>query len=199
MSAPYPDIDTMMIMQIVYDPVKTFDRLKHTDVLYLAVFLMLIRWSITPITTVVTMYRQYSPMFLTPPFGIDERTYRYYEVFWYGFYGFFMMLVIAYALVLITKHLYHNPEITFRRSFEIVALCFFTPWVPSVPGDYVLLLTVNAHPAFLIPFHISVLTWSCSLIALGFHGIYKTSLFRSLFIGFVAGGIFMAMGALLIR
>ena len=80
-----------------------------------------------------------------------------------------------------------------------MTISFFAPWLPSVPGDYLLLLTVNAEPAYLVPFHIAILIWECCLVGFGFMHMFKMSLSRSLFLGFVTGGVFVAMGALLIR
>lgn len=190
----------MMVLQLAYAPGKVFDRLRETDIFRLALFLMAIRWSVTSFTTVLNMYYNASPMFLSPPFGIDPDTYRFYEIFWYGLYGIFMMFVVTLALFLIAKRLYHVHAISFRKTFGLVALCFFTPWVPSVLGDYILVMAVNAHPLYLVPFHVAlILTWECYLVGLGFHRVFDTSLSRGAYLGFVAGATFVALGALLIR
>ena len=189
----------MIAFQIVYNPVKAFDRLKTVDVLYLGTFLMLVRWSTTAVTTVYNMYLQHSPMLLSPPFGVDEDVYRYYEIFWYGLYGLLIIVVITLVQYGVARFIYRAPDVTLRRIYGLVTMAFFAPWLPSVPGDYLLLLTVNAEPAFLVPFHISILVWECCLIGFGFMHMFQMSLSQSGFLGFVTGGIFVAMGALLIR
>lgn len=188
-----------MVFEVAYNPVGVFDRLKETNILKLAIILLVIRFPVTAITTVATMYAHKSPMAITPPFGLDEQSYRYYEIFWYGPYGIVMMLIITLAVFLIARRFYHDPNITFRKTLEIVSLSFFTPWLPSIPGDYLILVTVNAAPVFLIVFHISILVWECCLISLGFRRIFEIPLARCAILGLVVGTLFIAMGGLFMR
>ena len=189
----------MIIFEVVYRPRVAFARLKDTSILQLALLLLLIRFTFTVINTVAAMYYRGSPMLLRPLFGRDERTYRFYEIFWYGPYGLLMILVITFALAYLAKHVYGQSDVTFRKSFEIVSVAFFTPWLPSVPGDWLLLVTVNAHPAFLVPFHLALLAWECLLVAIGFQAVYGLPRNRSGMLGLVAGALFLGLGALLIR
>ena len=188
-----------MVFQVAYSPRRAFDRLKTTDVLALAAALLILRWVVTPLTTVLSMYLHNSPMLFGPPFGMSERTYRFYEIFWYGPYGVFIMLAVILALFTMARRGYKAPDVTLCKTFEIVSLSFFTPWLPSIPGDWILVTTVDARPAFLVPFHLAILAWECALVYIGFRRTFGLSPRRSAFMAFTAGGIFLALGGLLIR
>jgi len=188
-----------VVLELAYNPSRAFDRLKETDALRLAVVLLAIRSSVTAATTVTSMYLHRSPMFLKPPFGIEERVYRYYELFWYAPYTILTVLTIALVLFFIGRRLSAAPDLSFRKVFEIVSLSFFTPWLLTVPGDCFLVVTVNARPDFLVPFHIVVLIWECSLIALGFRRIFGTAASRCAVLGLIAGALFIAMTGLVVR
>ena len=188
-----------MVIELAYNPVRAFDRLKETDALRLAVVLLAIRSSVTAATTVTSMYINRSPMFLKPPFGIGERVYRYYELFWYAPYTVLTVLTIALVLFYVGRRLYDNPDFSFRKTFEIVSLAFFTPWLLTVPGDCLLVVTVNAKPQFLVPFHLLILTWECCLITLGFRRIFGIAASRCAVLGLIAGTLFIAMAGLLVR
>lgn len=188
-----------MILEVALWPSKTFDRLRDTDILALAIVLLGIRWAVAPITTVLGMYLRNSPMLFTPLFGLDEATYRFYEIFWYGPYGALMILIIAAALFIGAKGYYHEAGVTFRKTFQIVSLAFFTPWVPSILGDAFLLAAVNSRPEFLVPFHMSVLTWECVLVAIGFRRVFNVAPSHCVFLALAAAGLFLGLGAVVIR
>ena len=188
-----------MILRIVYSPAAAYDQLKDRDILGLAIVLMLIRFTGTAFNTVLAMYLRRSPMLLKPLFGLDPQTYRLYETMWYGPYGLLMILIITFAIAQTSRRLYHRSDVTFRKSFEIIALAFFIPWLPSVPGDWLLLTTVNAHPAFLVPFHISLLVWECALVSIGMQRVYGISRDHSGMLGLTAFALFIGLGGLLIR
>ena len=188
-----------MILELAYSPARAFDRLKDTDFLKWSVILLAVRWIVSAANTLTNMYLHHSPMAIRPPFGIEKDTYRFYEIFWYGPYGVLIMLTIVLALFLIGKRYYRNHHISFRKTFEIVSLSFFTPWLPTVPGDYLLILTVNARPEFLVPFHVIILSWECWLVSLGFRRIFGVEFRQSAFLALVAGGLFFGLGGLLIR
>jgi len=188
-----------MFLEVAHSPSKAFDRLKETPALRLAIALLLLRWTVTPATTVTNMYLNRYSMFIPPPFGIDAHTYRFYEIFWYGPYGVLMMLAITLAMALIGRRLYHHPDISFRRSFEIVSLSFFAPWVISVPGDYVVTVLMHAQPAVLVAFHIAILAWECWLLSVGYRRVFDLPWNRCVFLGWTAGALFVALGGLLIR
>ena len=188
-----------MVIELAYNPSRAFDRLKETDALRLAVVLLAIRSSVTAATTVTSMYLHRSPMFLKPPFGIEERVYRYYELFWYAPYTILTVLTIALVLFYVGKRFSDTPDFSFGKTFEIVSLSFFTPWLLTVPGDCLLVVTVNAKPQFLVPFHILILMWECSLIALGFRKIFGIAASRCALLGLIAGVLFIAMTGLLVR
>jgi hypothetical protein len=199
MSQVYEKLFSRMIFQLAYAPRTAFAHLCTRSSLLMAVILLVVRFSVTVATTVTAMYFRASPMLLRPPFGLDEHTYRYYEIFWYGPYGVLTMLLIVMALDLIVKRVYHRPDVTYRKGFEIVSLAFFTPWLVTVPGDAILLWTVNAHPAFLVPFHIAVLAWECLLVYVGFQVVYGLRRDHAAMLGLVAGAVFLGLGGLLIR
>ena len=188
-----------MVFQVAYSPRRAFDRLKSTDALALATALLIIRWMVTPLTTVLSMHLNNSPMLFGPPFGMSPRTYRFYEIFWYGPYGVLIMLAIILALFAMARRCYKASDVTLSKTFEIVSLSFFTPWLPSIPGDWILVATVDARPGFLVPFHLVILAWECALVYIGFRRTLGLGPKQSAFLAFTAGGIFLALGVLLIR
>ena len=165
----------------------------------LGMLLMLVRWTVTPAVTVATMYRCRTGMALIAPFGIEERLYRYYEIMWYGPYGFFMTLFIVVALYLLASRHYRRRDVTIRRTFEIVAVSFFTPWAFTVPGDYALIVTSNAQPVLFVAYHICILAWQSVLVGVGFHRLYGLTTWRSGYLGLASGMLFLGLGGLLIR
>jgi len=188
-----------VVLELAYNPSRAFERLKETDALRLAVVLLAVRSSVTAATTVTSMYINRSPMFLKPPFGIGERAYRYYELFWYAPYIVLTVLTIALVLFYVGRRLSNTSGVSFGKVFEIVSLSFFTPWLLTVPGDYLLVVTVNARPQFLIPFHILILMWECCLIALGFRRIFGIAASRCAVLGLIAASLFIAMAGLFLR
>lgn len=188
-----------VILKLAYNPIRAFQALKEADHARLAVVLLVVRWAVSPLTTVLAMYLHDSPMVLDPPFGLDAKSYRFYEIFWYGPYGIVMMLVIAQVLCLNARQLSRDVNISFRRTFAIVCLCFFTPWLVTVPGDYLLVRTVNAAPAFLVPFHLTILAWECVLVAIAFRVVYGLARWRCAALGLTAAALFIGLGGLVIR
>jgi len=188
-----------VVIELAYNPSRAFDRLKEIDALRLAVALLAIRSSVTAAVTVTGMYVHRSPMFHKPPFGIEEQAYRYYELFWYAPYTILTVLTIAFAMFYVGRRFLGAPDLSFRKSFEIVSLSFFVPWLLTVPGDCLLIITVNARPQFLVPFHILILTWECSLIALGFRRIFGLAAARCAVLGMIAASIFIVMTGLVVR
>ena len=187
-------------VSLIFSPLKTFDRLKQADFLGVALVLTAIRWTVTPLNTVWRMYVHDSPMLFRPLFGMDEKTYRFWEIFWYGPYGILMMLVMVYAVFRMARRFDPEARPTFRKTFELVSLTFFTPWLASVPGDIVLVHTVNAAPLFLVPFHLAILTLECFLLSLGVHRMYGIPFWRrGVVLGFAAGMIFVALGGVAMR
>ena len=173
--------------------------MKETNVLRLAVILLAIRSSVTAAVTVTGMYLHRSPMFLKPPFDIEEHIYRYYELLWYAPYNALTVLTIALVLFYVGRRFSDAPDLLFRKVFEIVSLSFFTPWLLTVPGDAILIVTVNARPQFLIPFHILILMWECSLVAVGFRRIFGIAASRCAVLGLAAGALFVVMAGLVVR
>jgi hypothetical protein len=192
-------VGATLVIELAYNPARAFDRLKQTDVLRLAVVLLAVRSSVTAATTVTSMYVNRSPMFLKPPFGIGERVYRYYELFWYAPYTVLTVLAIALVLFYVGRRLSDAPDFSFQKTFEIVSLSFFTPWLLTVPGDCLLVVTVNARPQFLVPFHVLILIWECCLIALGFRRIFGMAASRCAVLALIAASLFIVMAGLLVR
>lgn len=185
--------------RLAYDPVGAFQRMGTTDTLRMGVVLLLIRWAVTPANTVLRMYKHQSPMLFQPPFEIAEQSYRFYEIFWYGPVGALIMLTITFALFLTARRFLQAAAVTPGKTFEIVSFSFFAPWVPTVPGDWLLIATVNARPEFLVPFHLTVLAWESTLVALGFRVMFGMDRLRCALLGLVAACLFLGIGSLVIR
>lgn len=189
-----------LVIYVLVAPYKAFDRLKCTDFLWTGIFLMILRWGVTALNTVYRMYVHGSPALFDPPFGMELQAYRYYEIFWYAPYGVMMLLVIAWIIFHLARAMTQAAELTFRKTLELVALTFFAPWLVSAVGDPILVYTVNARPEFLVPLHIALLTWECFLLSLGFHRMFDLPFWRKCtLLGFAAGVLFVALGALVIR
>ena len=110
------------------------------------------------------------------------------------------MLVIVLALYYIARSMSADPELTLSKTFQLTTLTFFTPWLLGIPGDPLLIHIANAHPLYFVPFHIGILTVECFLLSLGFHRMFDIPFWRrSVFLGFTAGVLFVALGAIAIR
>ena len=189
-----------LTVSVMVAPLNAFDRLKEADYLGMALLLTAIRWTVTPLNTVWRMYAHESPMLFRPLFGMDEKTYRFWEIFWYGPYGVLLTLAIAAVVCQLARRFAPEARPTFRKTFELVALTFFTPWLASVPGDIYLVHAANAAPRFLVPFHLAILTLECFLISLGFHRMYGIPFWRRCTVlGFAAGILFVVLGGVVIR
>lgn len=188
-----------VVFGLIWSPRRAFDRLRGEDVLVLGMLLMLVRWTVTPAVTVVTMYQRRTGMALIAPFGIEEHLYRYYEIMWYGPFGFLMTLCIVGALYLLASRHYRRQDVTVRRTFEIVAVSFFSPWVFTVPGDYALIVTDNAQPVLFVAYHLCIVAWQSVLVGVGFRRLYGLSTWRSTYLGLASGMLFLGLGGLLIR
>lgn len=186
-------------MEIVFRPSRFFRRISRRDGMKIALTLMLIRWTVAPATTIRWMYEYESPMLFLPPFGMDEKTYRFYELFLYGPAGFCFTLIIAGVIYTWGRHVYSMRDIRYSKMLEIVAAAFFVPWVPSVLLDYVMITQFGGIPETIVPPHIGVVIWESWLVMLGLRFVYGIPVRRSMFMGFLAGISFIVLGAFLMR
>ncbi len=188
-----------ILFLIVYNPSRAFAALKEANSLKWAVWLLLIRCEGTSLLTVPNMYIHNSPMFFKPPFGLDAATYRFYEIFWYGPFCAILIFLITWCMTWISRHIFFVQEVTFRKVFQIYVVSIFVPWLITIPGDYLMVAIVNADPFYFVPFHVTLLTWSSVLTSTGFHVIYNTSVYRSIFFGFFSIVLFVGLGGIFIR
>ena len=176
----------IFLQTITFSPSKAFVALKANDIYVWAVWLLIIRCEVTSLLTVTNMYIHNSPMFFNPPFGIDEDTYRFYEIFWYGPYVALLILVITWSMTFVSKKIFRVHCVSFRKVFQIYTLSVFVPWLITIPGDYIAVVIFNAEPAYFIPFHLTIQAWTSVLIVTGFRVIYNTSAMQGIFLGFMA-------------
>ncbi|MBF0401187.1 MAG: hypothetical protein HQL90_10515 [Magnetococcales bacterium] len=192
-------VRSLLLFFLLLQPAGLFSRLRGYDLFRLALVLQFFRWQSTALTTMVTLYQERSPMLLPVPFGIDPERYRFIEIFLYGPYGMVIMTGIAY-LVWVRGEAYATIRpMTFRKTWELIGLCFFAPWVPSLLLDALLVKMGLGGPAIIIPWHVTILAIEVVLTSVGLNAVFGIPLPRAVWLGGVAGAAFLVFAGLLIR
>ncbi|MBF0584861.1 MAG: hypothetical protein HQL80_11600 [Magnetococcales bacterium] len=180
-------------------PAGLFARLRGYDLFRLALAVQIFRWQSTAFTTMVTLYQEKSPMLLPVPFGIDPDQYRFMEIFLYGPYGLLIMTGIVYLVWVHGEPYATIRPMTFRKTWELIGLCFFAPWVPSLLLDAFLVKMGWGGPAIIIPWHVTILAIEVVLTSVGLNAVFGIPASRSVRLGGVAGAAFLVFAGLLIR
>jgi hypothetical protein len=192
-------LNRYLLLFFLLQPAGLFTRLRGFDLLRLAVLLQLFRWQSTALTTMVSMYQERSPMLLPVPFGIDPELYRLMEIFLYGPYGLVIMTGIVYLVWVRGEPYAAIRPMTFRKTWELIGLCFFAPWLPCLPLDVLLVKMGWGGPEVIIPWHLTVLAVEVLLTALGLHAVFGIQWPRAIWLGCVAGAAFLVFAGVLIR
>ena len=184
---------------ILLKPSGLFTRMRAYPLFRLALFLQFFRWQTTALTTMVSLYQENSPMLLPIPFGIHPEKYRLMEIFLYGPYGLLVMTGLAYLVWVHGEPHATIKPMTMRKTWELLGLCFFGPWLPSLLIDTVLIKIGWGGPAIIIPWHLTILAVEVLLTTVGLKEIFGIPFAQSLRLGAVAGGAFLVFAGILIR
>lgn len=184
---------------LIIQPTGLFTRMRGCDLFRLAVTLQFFRWTTTALTTMVSLYQEHSPMLLPTPFGIDPERYRFIEIFAYGPYGLLVMTGIAYLVWVRGEPYATIKPMTLRKTWELIGLCFFGPWVPSLLIDTFLVKMGWGGPAIIIPWHLTILAVEVFLTTVGLHSVFGIPLPKALRLGGISGIAFLVFAGILIR
>lgn len=188
-----------LFLFLLLQPTGLFTRMRGYDLLRLALVLQFFRWQATAMTTMVTLYQEQSPMLLPVPFGIDPNRYRLIEIFAYGPYGLLIMTGIAYLLWVHGEPCATIKPMTFRKTWELVGLCYFAPWFPSLLIDAFLVKLGWGGPAVIIPWHVAILAVEVLLTGVGLNAVFGIPLSRAAWLGGLSGAAFLVFAGILIR
>lgn len=182
-----------------FRPSGLYTRLRGYDLFPWAFLLQFFRWESTALTTVVSLYQENSPMLFPVPFGIDPRTYRYFEIFAYGPYGLLMITMISYIVWQRGRSHATISLMTFKKTWTLIGFCFFGPWIPSLLIDSFLVKFGYGGPEVIIPWHIFIVGVESILIIVGLNAVFGIPFKRSLQLGAGGGVLFLLFAALVIR
>lgn len=184
--------------QLLFHPADTFPILKERNLYFCAIRLQILRWFFTAGTTMVSLYITDSNMLFPTPFGIPEQEYRFYELFGYGPYGVLIMFTLAYLVWVHGRE--HAPvPMSFRKSFEVVGISFFAPWLPSIPLDNILVLMGWGGPPVMITWHTAIVCIEGWLVYTGVRVVFDMPRPVAIRLGWIAGMGFMILAGVLIR
>lgn len=184
--------------QILFRPAQAFTILLERDLFRCAVRLQIFRWFFTAATTMVSLYTTHSNMLFPTPFGIPEESYRFWELFGYGPYGVLLIFTLAY-LVWVHGREYAPRPMSYRKTFEVVAIAFFAPWLPTIPLDNVLVLMGWGGPPVMITWHTAIVAFEGWLVHKGLRTVFDMPPQVAARLGWLAGMGFMVLAGLLIR
>ncbi|MEO5353662.1 MAG: hypothetical protein H7835_10705 [Magnetococcus sp. XQGC-1] len=188
-----------IVLFLLLQPSSLFTRMRGYDLFRLAFVLQFFRWQSTALTTMVTLYQERSPMLLPVPFGIDPERYRFFEIFAYGPYGLLIMTGIAYLLWVHGEPYATIKPMTLRKTWELIGLCFFAPWFPSLLIDAFLVKLGWGGPAVIIPWHVAILAVEVLLTGVGLNAVFGIAWPRAVGLAALSGAAFLVFAGILIR
>ncbi len=188
-----------IIFFLLLQPTGLFTRLRGYDLFQLALVLQFFRWQTTALTTMISLYVEKSPWLLPIPFGMDPERYRFIEIFAYGPYGLVVMTGIAYMVWVRGVRFATIKPMTFRKTWELIGLCFFAPWFPSLFIDTFLVKNGWGGPWVIIPWHISILGVEIILTSVGLNAVFGIPFSRAWRLGVYSGVAFLVFAGVLIR
>lgn len=188
------------VLHLPFRPVQSFIQLRTMDILALAVMIQVARWFISSFVTMSNLYFMRPAMLFPTPFGIEQQAYRFFEIFAYGPYGLVIITAIAYYLWTRGRDLARDKHpMTFRKTWEIVGVAYFTPWTPTIILDNILVGMGWGGPALMIPWHTAVVFVEMWLTAIGLRVVFGLPKAKANFLGVAGGFIFLFLAALVIR
>ena len=189
----------VLLCFMFFRPSGLYTRLRGFDLFPWALLLQVFRWESTALTTMLTLYRENSPMLLPVPFGIEPKIYRYYEIFAYGPYGLLIITTMAYVVWQHGKKLATITQMTFRRTWTLIGFAFFGPWIPSLLIDSFLVKLGWGGPAIIIPWHITIVAIESILVVVGLHSVFGIPFKNAIYLGAGSGLLFLILAGSVIR
>lgn len=142
-----------MAVRVLWAPRSVFERLDGPGAFGIGAILFLVRWLVTPLTTVRNLYRYDSPVLLPLPLGDEVSVYRFWEQFWYVPYGLLFMLAIVWGLVISAGQM--GIPVRFRSVFQVVAVAYFAPWTFTATADCVIIPAGWLMPYSMVAIHMA--------------------------------------------
>jgi hypothetical protein len=180
-------------------PSGLYARLRGHDLFVWALVLQFFRWETTALTTLIALYQENSPMLLPVPFGIDPKSYRYFEIYAYGPYGLLIISLMAAAIWWYGKSYAVTLPMTLKRTWTLLGFCFFGPWLPSLLIDSFLVRQGLGGPEIIIPWHISIVALETLLLVVGLNTVFGIPFKRSIRLGVGGGALFLFLAGAVIR
>lgn len=175
-----------------------FSQLRGADFLWFAIILQLSRWTAMSCITMPHFYLQNPPVFFPVPFGIDQQAYRFFEIFAYFPYGLIIIAVITCLIWHYGKQ-YATVPMPLSKVSEVIAIAYFTPWLPTLILDNILLSYELATPIIIVPIHIGVVGLESSLTAIGLQQVFGIPREMAWKLGIGGGVIFLALAGVAVR
>jgi CRP/FNR family cyclic AMP-dependent transcriptional regulator len=199
MTGSFWEIARRLVVDLLVHPTQTWDWVRGRSLLTWAIALQCFRWWITSVTTMVHLYVSDMPVFLPVPWDIPLPTYRYFEIFAYGPYGMFIVTMMAWYLWRQGQHHASVQSMHFAKSWELVGLSFFAPWLPSLIIDNILIHFGLGTPEVIVPWHIAIVILEAGLLYLGLRSVFGMARKTSFRLAAGAMMIFLVLAGILIR
>ncbi|MBF0124367.1 MAG: cyclic nucleotide-binding domain-containing protein [Magnetococcales bacterium] len=196
-----PFLDTLkrLTFDLLWHPTAVFTWSRGQSLLAWALCLQMFRWWSTSITTMVNLYAADTPMLLPIPLQLTPLVYRYIEIFAYGPYGLLMVSLIAFFLWRYGVAYATVKSMTFAKSWEVVGLAFFAPWLPTLLIDNLLIQYDVAGPAVMMPWHIGVTLVESWLVYVGLRAVFGIAQSQARWLALASCILFLVCAGLLIR
>ncbi len=188
----------LAVFSIWNRPSAFFDRVAVSNLVGLAVGLQLTRWLLYSGGTITHFYLAAPPTLLPIPFGMDLNDYRAMEIYACFPIGLAVMAVITYEIWLRGQR-YAGLPMTFKKTWEVVALAWFAPWLPTLFLDNLLLMAGLANPPVIVPFHIIVVALESWLTAVGLQRVFAMPPNKAWRLSLWGGTVFLILYGAVVR
>ena len=148
--------------------------------------------------TMPHFYLRNPPVLFPVPFGIEQQAYRFFEIFAYFPYGLAIIGAITYVTWRYGKP-YAAYSMSLSKVWQVIAIAYFIPWLPTLVLDNILLSFDLAIPPVIVPLHIAVVGLEVSLAAIGLQRVFGLSSLVAWKLGIVGGVIFLALAGIAVR
>ncbi|MBF0622207.1 MAG: hypothetical protein HQL54_09815 [Magnetococcales bacterium] len=188
----------MLALKLPFSQQATLREIISGDFLLVAVLLQVFRWMSTSFITVSNLYLQNTPMLQAPPFGLSAREYRFYEIFGYGPYGLVIVTCLGIWFFMLVNYR-SKQKVSFKTCLTVVGFSCFTPWLPALVIDNILIANNMAGPEVIVPWHISIILLENWLLYQAAHVVFGVPKRQALFMIVVSMALFLELAAALIR
>ncbi|MBF0285653.1 MAG: hypothetical protein HQL51_14475 [Magnetococcales bacterium] len=188
-----------ILPQILFSPGRIFTWMRVRHLLPWAIALQVFRWESTALTTMVSLYENEAPMLFPAPFGLDPKAYRMVEIILYGPYGLFIISAMAYFVWRFGKAHATAYPMTMAKTWELIGLAYFAPWLPSLLIDSFLIRWGWGGPEIIVPWHVSIVGVEALLTLVGLHYVFGITTEMSARLAAVSGFFFLFFAGGLMR